>query len=194
MLESIWRSPLVPVAFAATGGILLDRWLSLPILWTLLVGIAAIGGTLLFAVRNRTTLAALLLWTAVASLGAAYHHLQRDVYASDDIGELATLEPQPVLLRGIVETQPLLVKHAGNDELRSFPAHDQGRFVLQVTAVKQQSDWESASGRLQVLTASPLANLRIGDEVEIAGRIEAPSPPANPGEFDYASMLRDQRI
>src|SRR5262249_35164345 len=32
------------------------------------------------------------------------------------------------------------------------------------------------------------------DEVEVDGRLMAPHGPANPGEFDYAAYLRDQRI
>src|SRR5262249_22937097 len=32
------------------------------------------------------------------------------------------------------------------------------------------------------------------DEVQVFGRLSSPSGPANPGEFDFASYLRDQRI
>src|SRR5205814_1791773 len=90
--------------------------------------------------------------------------------------------------------QPLLVKRGADNDLRSFASKDGGRFVLQVTAVKQAADWEPASGRVQVHTARPTVELRVGDEVEVAGRLHAPAPPANPGEFDQGAVLADQRI
>jgi len=192
--EPIWRGPLVPVALAATAGIVVDRGLGLPLPWTLLGAMAAIAGSLGLTWRNRPLPALVLLWCAVAALGAAYHHWQRDVYAADDIGQFATEEARPALLRGVVETEPLLIKRAGQDELRSFPAKDAGRFVLQVTALKQQDDWQTVSGRVQIHTAVPTGEVHVGDEIEVAGRMEAPAPPANPGEFDYPSLLRDQGI
>jgi competence protein ComEC len=192
--EPIWRGPLVPIALAATAGIVLDRELGLALLWTLISAIAFITACLLFTWRNRALPAIVLLWCAVGALGAAYHHWQREVYASDDIGQFAAEEPRPALLRGIVDTEPLLVKRGGQDELRSFPAKDTGRFILQAAALKQQDDWQAVSGRVQVQTAVPTGEIHVGDEIEVAGRMDTPAPPANPGEFDYASLLRDQRI
>jgi competence protein ComEC len=192
--EPIWRGPLVPVALAATAGIVCDRWFGLPLLWTLIAALAAVTGCFFATRQNRTLPAIVLLWCAVAGLGAAYHHWQRDVYAADDIGHFATEEPRPALLRGIVSTEPLLIKRSGQDELRSFPAKDGGRFVLQVTALKQQDDWQAATGLVQVHTAVPTGEVHVGDQIEVAGRLDLPSPPANPGEFDYAALLRDQRV
>src|SRR5262249_45684981 len=153
---------------------------SLPLFWTFAAALACIAGCLVSTWQNRVLAAMVTLWATVAALGAAYHHWQHDVYAPDDIAHFATHDPLPVLLRGVVETQPLLIKRGGQDELRSFPAKDGGRFVLHVSAIKQQTDWQAASGRVQVHTATPQDNLQVGDEVEIAGRITAPAPPANP--------------
>src|SRR5580765_6795706 len=142
--EPIWRGPLVPIAFAATAGILLDRFLSLPFLWPVLGAFPAIIGSIIFAVRNRQPHALALLLMAAALLGAAYHHWRRDMFPADDIGQFASQELRPVLLRGFVDTPPLHIKRGGLDELRSFAAKDGGRFVLQVSAIRQARDWQTA--------------------------------------------------
>jgi competence protein ComEC len=193
-LESIWRAPLVPVALAATCGIVLDRYFSLPLLPTFLIGLA---GLLLFAWLAWTheplgALACMAL--TVAAFAATYHHWRRDVYSADDIGNFATADPRPVLLRGIVDSEPLLIKRGGNDDLRSFASRDGGRLVLAVNAMKQELDWQPVSGLALIHTTHPLQDVHVGDRVEVAGRLRSPDPPANPGEFDYAGILRDQRI
>src|SRR5207249_29076 len=95
---------------------------------------------------------------------------------------------------GVCDSEPLVIKRPGRDELRSFPRQDGGRLVLQVQSIKQASGWQSVSGRAQIHTARPLPVVHVGDVVEIAGALHAPGGPANPGEFDYAAFLRDQRI
>jgi competence protein ComEC len=191
---SIWRAPLVPVALAATAGIVVDRYFSPPLAATFLLGAALVIAWLVSAWRGKTLLALAFFWSAIGVLAAVYHHTQRDVYAPDDIGYFAPDEPHPVVLRGVVDSEPLLVKRPANDALRSFASHDTGRLVLQVTALKQQGDWQPVSGRVQVSTGKPVDGVHVGDEVEVAGRMQTPARPANPGEFDYAAMLRDQRI
>jgi competence protein ComEC len=194
ILEPIWRGPLVPVALAASAGVVLDRALSLPFVWSFIAGVLFVFTCIILSQRSKPFTAVALLCFSVASLGSAYHHWQREVYARDDIGEFATEELRPVLLRGIVDTEPLLIKRTGQDDLRSFPAKDSGRFVLQVSSLKQEYDWQTASGRVQVHIPAPREEIHVGDEIEVAGRLQTPAPPANPGEFDYASLLRDQRI
>ncbi|HYV35421.1 MAG TPA: ComEC/Rec2 family competence protein [Gemmataceae bacterium] len=192
--EPIWRGPLVPIALAATAGIMLDRLLGVPLLWTILTATAGVVGCACFILRHRPLPALAMLWLTTMALGGAYHHWRRDVFPADDVGQYVTEEPRPILLRGIVDTEPLVIKRGGNDELRSFAAKDGGRLILQATDIKQEHGWRSASGRMQVHLGLPPVDLHVGDEVEVSGRIELPSPPANPGEFDYAAQLRDQRI
>jgi competence protein ComEC len=191
---TLWRAPLVPIALAVTAGIVLDRYLSPAPAWFLFLGLAVLASWLLAAARGKPLAALVFFWAAVGILAAAYHHVRRDVYAPDDIGHLATDDPQPVLLRGVVDSEPLFVKKAGHDELRSFPSRDTGRFLLEVTAFKRQGGWQPVSGRVQVSTGKPVSGLHVGDEVEVPGRMQAPSTAANPGEVDYAAFLRDQRV
>src|SRR5258708_2811397 len=122
--ESIWRAPLVPVALAATAGIVLDRYASPPLVPTFAAALIALALLTLCAWKQQLVGGLLCLAIAVAALGAAYHHWRRDVYAADDIGRFASPDPRPVLLRGVVDSEPLVIKRGGNDELRSFASHD----------------------------------------------------------------------
>jgi competence protein ComEC len=192
--ESIWQAPLVPVALAATAGIVLDRYVSVPLLPTFGVAWAGLGILCLCAWRRYAFGGIVGLVITVAALGAVYHHWRRDVYAADDIGRFAGPDPRPVLIRGVVDSEPLLVKRGGNDDLRSFASKDGGRLILAVTAIKQEIDWQIASGLALIHVTHPVSDVHVGDNVEIAGRLHSPDAPANPGEFDYSAFLRDQRI
>jgi competence protein ComEC len=131
---------------------------------------------------------------ASAAFGAAYHHWQRETYAADDIGNFATIEPRPARLRGIVAEEPHITWHPIHNPLRSFPTSDTSHAVLEVSQLMAADDWISVSGRAQLIVSGHLRNLHVGDEVEIDGRLLKPEGPANPGELDYASYLRDQHI
>src|SRR5262245_49195678 len=77
---NIWRAPLVPVALAATAGIVADRYIGVPLT------VSLIGATvcLVFWAISRTdrlpALRLAYLFGAVAALAAAYHHWHRDFY------------------------------------------------------------------------------------------------------------------
>jgi competence protein ComEC len=201
---SIWRAPLVPLALAGTSGIVLDRYVNVPLAFTLVAAAAALVGWI-STVHGATAGPPLIfLWAGVGALGAAFHQNYRGAYAADDIGRFATSEPRPVLVRGFLESEPTIVWQARNhllvsrqeriNPLRSFPQEDSTRVVVRVTTVKQADDWQSASGLAQVTVQGHLQGLHVGDEVEVAGRLQEPQGPGNPGEFDYASYLQDQRI
>src|SRR5262245_24961458 len=95
LADSIWRAPLVPLALAATAGIVADRYgiISFP------VSLVAVIALLIAWVINRSEvhpgLPLVYLLGAVAAFGAVYHHWQRDFYVADDIGNFAGPEPRP---------------------------------------------------------------------------------------------------
>jgi competence protein ComEC len=190
----IWQSPLVPVALAGTAGIVLDHYFDLPLLPTLILAVAALASWAVAARRGSVGLSAFYLWLTVAFVGAAYHHSYRDVYAADDIGYFASIEPRPVRLHGVIDSEPTIVYQVHRDPLRSFERVDSTRFTLRAQRVRQASDWQPVSGLALVMLQGHLGGLHVGDEVEVIGRLQAPQAPANPGEFDYASSLQDQRI
>jgi competence protein ComEC len=191
---SIWRAPFVPVALAATAGIVLDRYVHIPVLGSLIATVICFVAWAATRAGRQTGLALVYLHICVMALAAGYHHWYRDGYPSDDIGNFATPVQRPVQLRGIIEEEPAIVKQVASDPLRSIERTDPTTAVLQVTHLREEQDWRAVSGRAQLHVTGNLEGFHVGDEVEVVGRLVAPVGPANPGEADYASFLRDQRI
>jgi competence protein ComEC len=190
----VWRVPLVGAALAVTAGIVLDRYLSLPLFLTLLAtGCSLVVGVVMLAMRlERFALVSLLL-TGVA-VGAAYHHYRHDWFPPDNIGNLADETPLLVELRGVIDEEPLHSAAVKNDPLRSRDRGELTMLVLRATQIRRDGAWVDVSGRVQLVTPGTPDDLHVGDELEAVGHLSAIQGPANPGEFDWAGYLRDQGI
>jgi competence protein ComEC len=191
---SIWQSPLVPLALAGTAGIVLDHYFKIPLHLSLLAGLAALACWMTATLRRKAALALFYLAAGITVLGAVYHHYWREVYAENDIGHFAAAEPQPVQIRGVLESEPMVNWQVHNDPLRSFDRLDKTRVVVRATQLKQREAWETVSGLTQVTVHGQLPAIHAGDEVMVVGRLQTPQRAASPGEFDYASYLQDQGI
>jgi competence protein ComEC len=200
--DRLWRSPLVPVALFATAGIVADRKLDLAPAPT---GVVLVIFLVCWAVSawKQHAGAVVWLWLAVAALAASYHHAYQQFQAPDDIGITATVDGDPVVLRGTLADEPIVTYQASDSRLRSMRPINPLQVNLKVTSVKTPDGWEAASGKVRLIVSPPLDeerpaeladNLHAGDEVEVAGMLSRPRGPGNPGEFDHASALRDQRV
>src|SRR5262245_7820622 len=123
--ENPWRAPLVPVALAATAGIVLDRYVLIPLPVSLLSIAACLTAWAVTWKGPQPGLALVYLWGAIVALGAAYHHVYQEVYAPDDIGNYASPEPRPARLRGVLAEEPTTAALPPSDPLRSIPRQDQ---------------------------------------------------------------------
>ncbi|HMC88246.1 MAG TPA: ComEC/Rec2 family competence protein, partial [Gemmataceae bacterium] len=191
---SIWQAPLVPVTLAATAGIVFDRYHGIPLTVSLPAALVALVAWTVARLGANRGLDLVYLGLCSMAVGAAYHYAHCNLYRQDDIGYFATAEQAPAQVRGIVEEEPALVSQARHNPLRSFDTAENTRAVMQVTFLNQQDEWLPVSGRAQLMVAGRLRDLHVGDEIEVVGRLVAPEGPANPGEFDYAAFLQDQRI
>jgi competence protein ComEC len=193
--DTLWRSPLVPVALALTIGIILDRAFSISFLSAALVTVVALLAWATARGARSPWLPLPCLLLAVASFGAIYHHWYRDMIAEDDISHFATGDPRPVLLRGVLEEEPTPWFEEDADPLRSIPrTQTTMKAVVQATALREDGNWPPVSGRVRLTFPKGPDELYPGDEIEAVGRLSAPEGPANPGELDTAARLRDQRI
>jgi competence protein ComEC len=207
----------MPAALVFTAGIVLDRYADIPVGFSLLIAASFLVAWGIARTSRSQGLPLVYLAGALMSVGAAYHQAQQTIFPADDIGELVTPEPQLAALRGTLDEEPIVVWQPAHEALQSFAHGNPTVTVLRVTARKHGDDWEPASGRVRMIVAGPLviprddrdefgplpvaeaprspaASLHVGDEVEAVGKLVAPRAPANPGEFDYAGHLRDQRI
>jgi competence protein ComEC len=192
--DPLWRAPLVSVALAATLGVALDRSFGLPLPISLIVAVAGLVAWAVALFGCRSGLAAVYLWLTVAALAAGYHRCRPEWYAADDIGQVATPEPRPAHLRGVLEEEPAIHAQPPADALEMLPRGDVTVSVLAVTQRRSGDDWMAASGRARLAVSGRLTELHVGDEVDVIGRLYEPLSPGNPGELDHASQLRDQGI
>ena len=186
------RAPLVPVAVAATAGLVADRYGGFGFGAEVLVAAAGVVAWLVQLVRREP--AAVWLWVAAGGVAAAHHHDHRNRFGPDDIGHVATDQPVPVKLRGTLAEEPVRFPPPKPDPLRALPRTETTTTVLAVTQRHGAGGWESASGRVRLTVEGRLDGLHHGDAVEVVGRLSMPATPGNPGEFDSASRLRDQRV
>jgi competence protein ComEC len=185
----------VLLAPVVTAGIVLDRYVSSPLLPYLLVAGASLIAWTATRLSPHRGLPLIYISITGLALGAAYHHWYRNIYLSNDIGNFAATGARPIHLRGWIEEQPMPpIEIPRNDPLRSFARSQSGHAVVGVTEFEENEGWISASGRAQLTCTEPVESLYIGHYVDVVGRLVAPETPANPGELDSASHLLDRRI
>lgn len=185
-----WHQPLVAVAIAAGVGIALDRFVDVPygIWWgAALVGVAA---WLVCRIAGRERLAAALLLGLCATVGGLRHHAAWYLFAADDLGRSATVEPQATVLEAIVGEMPRTVAPSSG---RTVGSAVKSRFKIRALRIREGDEWRTASGVADVQVDGAVPHVAAGDQVSLVGRISRPSPPLNPGEFDFAAHYRADR-
>jgi competence protein ComEC len=192
--SSVWRAPLIPVALAFTAGIVVDRYRSIPLAFSL-GAVPLCLAAWVFASLGRNKAAALpYLWLAITGLGAGYHRLHQSVFSTGDIGNYATEEPRLIRIRGVLDEEPIIAYQPAAGSLQSFPHADSTSAVLRVKRAQLDEGWTDVTGRARLIVNGHIKDFHVGDEIELVGQIQKPSAPMNPGEFDYRAYLLDQRI
>ncbi len=187
-------APLLPIAAAATLGLVLDRYLTIPPLFSFAAAILCLIAWTVSRWQKREQLALLYLWASFGGLAAAYHHVWRHYYANDDIGEFAQPEPTLIQVRGTIVEEPSTPMRRKGDPLLSMPRTDWTHCTIEVNELRREGEWTRASGNAVLRVEGKLDGLHVGDEIESTGWIARPPTPMNPGEWDYASRLQDRRI
>src|SRR6266852_2715246 len=72
--QSIWQAPLLPAALALTTGILIDRFASVPLPFSMLIILAGLIAWAVTRLGRQSNLGLIYLALALAAFGAAYHH------------------------------------------------------------------------------------------------------------------------
>ncbi len=187
------RAPLVPVALAASVGLLADRYVGVPFGAVLIVAAVALVGWL--STRIATPQSALgWLLVCAAALAAAHHHSHRHSTAPDDISAFAKDTPSAVRVRGTLADEPDRWRPPKYDPLLTVQREESSSGVLEVTAVESVEGWRPASGRVRLSVEGRLDDLHCGDAVEVSGRLSRPDGPHNPGERDYRVYLLNRQI
>jgi competence protein ComEC len=134
--EAPWRefarAPLVPVALAATVGLLADRYIGVLLGAGLIAAVVALVGWLATrSVAPQTALGWLLV--CVAALAASYHHWHCHSFAPDDISRFTKDTPQAVRVRGRLADEPDRHRPPRYDPLLTMQRETSSTAVLEVT-------------------------------------------------------------
>ncbi|NIP86994.1 MAG: DUF4131 domain-containing protein, partial [Planctomycetales bacterium] len=184
------HQPLVTILLAAAAGILVDRLWPLPLPLWCLAAMTALALWWPLYNRRQNLAAGVALSVACGALGGGWHHLSWYLFSQHEIGRYAAAVPRPVCVRGRSTQVAKFVPAPQEDPLRTIPASQRSRVVIQVEAIRDGTRWQPAAGRATLLVEGHLLGIRPGDRLEVYGRLTRPPPAHNPGEFDFAVYRR----
>lgn len=185
---ALQRMPLLPIAAAAAVGIVLQSAAdAMSAAGWIFVSLIILGLAARLPPRLRW-LAAVLMFTPVF----AVRLLQRTTaYRSADILQVATADPRPAIVEGIVDRAVAIRRHPMADQRqRRGQSPWQTEFELELTRWRSGHRFEPRSGRLLVLCDDRFDELRPGDQLRVYGSLRSFTPPTNPGERDLRNYYR----
>ena len=188
------RAPALPVVLAFVVGIVVDANFTAVGWWGWMFSAVTLmfAGFMQWLRCSRLTICFLLL--AVAGMGAVRHHDVWFVGEPNDIGLFAHEEPQPARVIGTIAERPQLIREAAEDSSRPWGSRERTVLVVECRQLRDAHDWLDVTGGVRVDVSGLASELRVGDEVELLGRLALPERPRNVGEFDFAAFLRKQGI
>ncbi len=190
--------PLVPVALALAGGILLRQWAGLP--RALVLGLAAAAALGFPLARRSGHLRLALAGLYLLILGAGWLRLDLAATPPPDhhLAHVLTTEPRLLKLRGVVDSDPVTTVSppmplSGESDWLARPER-KCRLEFRLEAVWLKGGWAATGGRAQLTVYKPRGRLRYGDHLVLTASASTPRGPGNPGEFDWARHLRHRDI
>lgn len=184
--EKPMKRPLLPVVLLYAGGILLARFVPIPLALNLgiALGLAAVA---LAWTRARPY----LLYPLVFLAGCADFMVHTAILSPDDLRRVLGNRTELLSARGTLCQTPSLRHYelgGEKDSRRSLAQVD-------VTALRlDHQDWRPASGRMVVTAPGELTNFFAGQRVELTGVAARPKAALAPGMFDYRAFLSEQGI
>jgi competence protein ComEC len=199
--------PLVIVFAALAAGLVLDRysgtqvssWLggagssTFRILGLWGAAVASLGAWWLGHRRQYDWLVAGPLLLAVAFTGATWHDLHWYIFDRHEISRYADVAPAPACVEVIARETPERVSAPQPTPLRAIPGSEQSRLPVDLVRIRDGTKWRPATGFSQLTVPGHLLGVHAGDRLRVFGQLARPSPPLNPGEFDFATHARADR-
>ncbi len=182
------------VALALIAGILIDRIASPLITSWLLLGTAVVVVTIGLVRLRYWPVAGVGVLVGFGCVGGAIHHRDWSTQAANDLARFATEEPQLVRVEGVLATRPVIRPRETSPMPAAYPQVEETLTVLSCQTLHTVNGPETIAGRVQLRVSGHLTHGMVGDNVCVLGWLSVPTPPRNPGEFDYATYLRRQGI
>ncbi|MEX0653721.1 MAG: ComEC/Rec2 family competence protein [Phycisphaeraceae bacterium] len=187
--------PFVALALACITGITLGHWLPWGGLW-----LAAAGGALtgMATMLGRGRRPAALRWGLIATVAlmAAWHLWQAQPVTPAPVARYVTERAQLAEVTGVIVDAPYEAERDSGAFARFDYRTSRTLTVLAVETivVGEPRRVEPAAGRLLLHVGQSDHRLRRGQRIRAIGWLGAIQGPSNPGEFDYAQLMRDRGI
>lgn len=114
-------------------------------------------------------------------------------YPDDDIVWYAKEEPQLATVTGVIITAPHISKSKGSMAKFDFMHEPRTIYTLACETVDTPEGRRACRGRVLVVASQPAIHLRLGDRLEIDGRLSLRHGPSNPGQYDFRDNHRGSR-
>ena len=180
--------PLISTAIALMVGIaLLSQMPAWPWVW-----LSIAGALLIVASRLRAGFAwTLAFLPAVAFCGLTLGQLAEYRYPFDDISRYSSDDRRLCEVEfSLNETPRIVTMDFG--QRHALPAKQTA--LVDVLRIKTWQGWQPVVGRALLQIGEPNPQLAAGQRVRMLGYIDRPAAAMNPGQFDWASYYRQQRI
>jgi competence protein ComEC len=123
--------------------------------------------------------------------GAAAAQIEAFFYSPDDVAAYVSDDPRLARVELRIDDAPRILD-AHTPGRRPLPPRQVTRGT--VTRILTRSGWRPAAGKVLVQLQPPNARLAIGEHVRALGMLQRPGPAMNPGQFDWSSYYREQRV
>lgn len=158
----------------------------LPAIIWLAIGAAVAACAASTALLRNGTWSSLLLAGAVLASGIAAGQLNRLAYPASAIANFSTDQPRLAKLRLRITDPPRTIEGQWHESKQIAHAT--------LLAAQCTDGWQPATGDITVHLSNSINTLHIGDKIESLGWLSRPPFPDNPGEFDWLSYYRRQRV
>ena len=186
--------PLVVVACSMAAGIVMNRVVASSITWWWILSVGGWAGWWMARRKRFDRCAAVLLLISVFALAAAWHHWCWNLFSVDDLGWVAREAGQPVVIEAVALNGPRSVPARPSNPLQAVSQGEETRIKLRIFSVRDGARWRPASGRGQLFVDGQLPGVNAGDKIRVCAQLLRPRPAQNPGEFDFWSHQRADRI
>jgi competence protein ComEC len=192
--NSLHYHPLLIVLAAASAGIMADNyWPQQFVTWFAAV-LTMLGVWYLLARLGRHRAAAVAIFLAILSMAGAWHHCRWNLFDENDLGNYTAAKKQPVALEAIALSAPRPLPPPEPGLMQSLRSEPSYRMEISAVAIRDADEWKPISGRALLYIQGDVPPIEAGDGIRVFGKLSAPQPAHNPGEFDRAAYLRSHRI
>ncbi len=185
------QMPLVFAVAAFILGVLISSWISRTPWWIAGITLALIGLAVAAGRARHRTYTDVFSWLLLMWIGATCHLWQRGE-ATDDLGQIATKDFQPLVFRaeivGSAVWRPNVYYRTGQPENERWRT----QWLVRCFAIRRNQQWQDVSALSTFSVAGHVEHLMPGDFITVYGSCAAISAPTNPGENDLREYYQSE--